>query len=260
MAMRNAAEAMLTRGPLGTKNFRQQLGRSVELGDPSKYGNRMTLVYTGATQVQGKAAGGLSARAAGDAMASVVQVTCTYRGANAANVDRPLTVRGRVDWGTDGHQSSSYFDWLNGTCIQVAGSFCQVVAEVVDVYAGADEAPTHSTTALVTVGATIALGASNRPAPTYTQQLRMLQDAAPALPTATLQIPRFARRLWWLGPQPTSVQWAAGPNVALVLGEVDPLGINTRQPYERPGPATHLYVVGLAGGATLNTLMWELVL
>ncbi len=259
MAKSNVADPLFTRGPLGTRNYRQQLGRSVELGDPSKYGNRMTLVYTGATQ-DTQHRDGLAARAAGDAAASILQVTCTYRGVNQANVTRPLTVRGRIDWGTDGHQSSAYFDWLNGTCVQVAGSFCQVVAEVVDVYAGADEAPTHSTTAVVTVGATVAFGAANRPAPTYTQQLRMLQDAAPALPTATIAIPRFARKLWWLGPSPTSLQWAAGPAVGLVLGEVDPLGINTRQPYERPGPATHLYAVGSAGGATLNTLVWELVL
>lgn len=252
----------LDAGPLGVSNYRQQLGRSVELGVPTKYGLAMTLVQAGATQRTGdKGAGaeGLAGRAAGDSLATLLQVTCTYAGANDANNTRPLAIRGRIDWGTDGHQAQAYFDWFNGTVLQVSASFVKVTAEVVPNYGSGDAAPTYSDTAIVTVGATVGYAAANRPAPTLTQQLR-LSATPPAAPTAVVAIPRFARRLWWLGPALTSAEWAMGPGALQLLGQVDPLGVTTRQPYERPGFATHLQLTGNVGAATLNHLVWELAL
>ncbi len=245
-------------GPLGLDNYRQQLGRSFELGGPVEK-LKQTLINTGATQRTDPRVS-MAQRAQGDSAASLVQVTCTYRGENDDNAARPLTIRGQIDWGTDGHQSTAYFDWLNGTVVQVSASFVRVTAEVVGVMGLEDEAPTFDEDALVTVGATIGYGGANRPPPTLTQQVRYVQDGVD-LPEAVITIPRFARRLWWLGPSPTSLVWAAGPTGALELGQVDPLGMTTRQAYERPGVATHLLLTGNAGALpTLNNLTWELVL
>lgn len=255
--MRTSREDWIHDGPLGSDNYRQQLGRSFELGAPVNK-LRQTLVFTGATQ-HTRAPVGLARRALGDAAASLVQVTCTYRGEGETNSERPLPVRGQIDWGTDGHQSTAYFDWLNGTVLQVSASFVRVTAEVVGVMAQDEEEPSYSDEAIVTVGATIGYGATNRPAPTLTQQVRLVAvDETP--PEAFVAIPRFARRLWWLGAVQPLVAWCIGPSDTLQIGQVDPLSINTRQAYERPGPATHLRVVGDFGPATVNTLVWELVL
>lgn len=253
---------MFADGPLGTANYRQQLGRSVELGSATQAGLRETLIYTGATQKHNKLLpGGMGLRAAGDAAASLLQISCTYRAGNAAATARPLQIRGQIDWGTDGHQCTAYFDWLNGTVIQVAASSVRVVAEVVGNMGSADLVPTFDVAAIATIGATIGYGGANRPPPTLTQQLRLPATIPPAAaPTSTVTIPLYARRLWWLGPALASVQWAIGPGVGQALGEVDPLGLINRQPYERPGPATHLQVVGNGGATTLNNLVWELAL
>lgn len=253
----NKPDTWFQDGPLGLSNYRQQLGRSFELGVPVEK-LKQTLIFASATQ-HTRAGQGLAPRAAGDSAASLVQVTCSYRGEGETNDARPLPVRGQIDWGTDGHQCTAYFDWLNGTVLQVAASFVRVTAEVVGNMAGSDEAPTYSETAIATVGATIGYGSANRSPPTYTQQVRLEQEGM-ALPSAVIAIPRFARRLWWYGPVPTSAAWAAGPSAALEFAQVDPLSVNTRQPYERPGPATHLRVVGNEVAATLNTLCWELSL
>lgn len=251
-------DAWFDQGPLGLNNYRRQLGRSFELGGPSGK-LKETLVFTGATQRTDPRVA-MAARAPGDAAASLVQITCTYRGENTDNAARPLTVRGQVDWGTDGHQSTAYFDWLNGAVVQVSGSFVRVTAEIVGVLSVEDTTPTFDPDAVVTVGATIGYGGATRPPPTLTQQVRLVQDGVDP-PQAVLTIPRFARRLWWLGPAPASVAWAAGPTAALELAQIDPLTVSTRQAYERPGVATHVRITG-NGGPTpqLNTLTWELVL
>jgi hypothetical protein len=248
-------------GPLGTSNFRQQLGRSVDLGTPSKYGLKQILVFAGATQrTHDRGAGrhGLAGRAAGDSAASVLQVSCTYRGLNEAAAARPLQVRGEIAWGTDGHQCSAYFDWLNGTVLQVSASFCRITAEVVPNLSISDEVPTFDPEALVEVGATIGYSGANRPPPTFTQQLRLEPDGE-TLQTGVVAIPRFARSLRWLGPVLTEVQWAIGPGAGQAIAQVDPDGLQTRWKYERPGPATHLQVIG-NNTATLNALVWELAL
>lgn len=243
-------------GPLGLDNYRKQLGRSFELGDPLER-TKCILLYCGATQ---NLAGDDTRRAAGDAAASLISVSCTYRSHNEANADRPLTVRGTIEWGTDGHQCVAQYDWLNGTVIQVSASFIKVVAQIVDTQALGDEAPTHDPDAICTVGATIGYWGAARLAPTLTQQVALAGEAAPApLPTAVLAIPRFARRLWWLGPVPTSALWALGPNPGQEIANIDPAGLTVRQPYERPGPATHVHLTGVAA-VTLNTLTWELVI
>jgi hypothetical protein len=248
-------------GPLGTDNYRQQLGRSVELGTLAQAGIKSVLIYTGATQKQNKMLpGGLALRAAGDAAASLLQISCTYRAQNAAATARPLQIRGQIDWGTDGHQCTAYFDWLNGTVLQVSASSVRVIAEIVGNMGSADAEPTFDAAAIATVGATVGYGGANRPPPTFTQQLRLPVTIPPAVPTSTVTIPLYARRLWWLGPALASVQWAIGPGVGQAIGQVDPLGLITRQPYERPGPATHLQVTGNGGASTLNALVWELAL
>lgn len=248
-------------GPLGTSNFRQQLGRSVDLGTPSKYGLKQILVFAGATQrTQDRGAGrhGLAGRAAGDSAASVLQVSCSYRTLNEAAAARPLQIRGEIAWGTDGHQCSAFFDWLNGTVLQVSASFVRITAEVIPNLAGAEEEPSFDTDALVEVGATIGYSGANRPSPTFTQQLRLEPDGVTPQ-SGVIAIPRFARSLRWLGPVLSSVQWAIGPGAGQSIGQVDPDGLQTRWRYERPGPATHLQVTG-NDTATLNALVWELAL
>lgn len=249
----------MERGPLGRTNYRQQLGRSFELGNPVEK-LATDVVYLGATQhTNDPALRGLAHRAAGDSAASLVQVTCTYR-SDDATAERPLTVMGKISWGTDGHQAEAFFDWTNGTVVQVSASYVAVVAMVRDVMASADEEPTHDEAQIVTVGALVGYWAANRAAPTFTQQVRMVQTDPPALPTASLAIPRFARRLWWLGPVPTSAVWALGPGAGQTIGQIDPAGLTQRQAYERPGIATHVQLTGNPGAATLNNLVWELVL
>lgn len=252
-------------GPLGTSNFRQQLGRSVVLGGPSKYGLRSVLVFAGATQrtKQHKSEGliGLAGRAAGDSAASLVQVSCTYRGLNDQNAARPLQIRGEIAWGTDGHQCQAYFDWMNGTVIQVSASFVRVTAEVVPNLGSGDTVPTFDTLALTEVGATIGYSGANRPPPTFTQQFRLAATGGGVTPEQlVVTIPRFARKLWWLGPDLSDVRWAIGPGAGQTIAQVDPDGLQQRTPYERPGPATHLQITGNTGGATYNALVWELAL
>lgn len=248
-------------GPLGLDNYRQQLGRSAEVGTPTPAGLKAVLIYTGATQKHNALLpNGMALRAHGDAAASLLQVSCTYRSGNAAATARPLQIRGQIDWGTDGHQCTAYFDWLNGTVLQVSASSVRVVAEVVPNMGSADLVPTFDAAAIATVGATIGYGGANRPPPTFTQQLRLPATTLPTLPTSVVAIPLYARRLWWRGPVLSSVQWAIGPGAGQTLGEVDPAGLTTRQAYERPGPATHLQITGNGGPTTLNGLVWELAL
>jgi len=244
-------------GPLGNRNYRKQLGRSDELGDPVQK-DRAMLVMAGATQhTDDPSLDGLARRAEGDAAASLIQVTCTYAIRAAGAGTRPLSVRGKISWGTDGHAAEASFDWLNGTVIQVAASYVSVVAELVDTRAVGDEEASHDPLAVVTVGALVGYWSGNRLPPTLTQQL-FLPAEVPAA-EASIEIPRFARRLWWTGPVPSSAVWALGPGAGQTIAQVDPAGITQTQGYERPGIATHLQIVGNAG-ATLNNLVWELVL
>jgi hypothetical protein len=100
-------------GPLGLDNYRQQLGRSAALGTATPAGLKAVLIYTGATQKHNKLLpNGMGLRAHGDAAASLLQISCTYRSGNAAATARPLQIRGQIDGGTDGHQCTAYFDWL----------------------------------------------------------------------------------------------------------------------------------------------------
>ncbi|HKY36463.1 MAG TPA: hypothetical protein VJN18_11020 [Polyangiaceae bacterium] len=246
-------------GPLGLDNYRRQLGRSAVLCSDAQ-ALQQTLIFTGATQnrsARGK--GDLQGRADGDAAASLVQVSCTYESLNAQNADRPLYIRGTIAWGTDGHQCVAEFDWLNGTIVQVCGSSIKVSARIVGNLGATDEAPTFDPAAAVRVGATIGYWASSRLAPTLTTQVR-LAGAEPPDPNAqvAVAIPRFARRLWVVGPTLTALQWAIGPNLGQEIGAVD-APVSSRQGYERPGVATHLV---LTGGlvSTLTTLTWELAL
>lgn len=251
--MRQARQDWFERGPLGLDNYRKQLGRS-DILCTARQKNKAILLQAGATQ---NLRGDDTQRAVGDAAASAMQISCTYRPDNDAALARPLQVRGLIQWGTDGHQAESYFDWLNGTVIQVSGSFVRVIAEIVDNLGAGESEPTHDPDAQVTVGATLGYWNAARLAPTLTQQLRLV-GADPG-PAAVVVIPRFARRLWWTGPVLTDVQWAIGPGAGMTLGAVDPAGMLTRQGYERPGNATHLQITGNVT-TTLNTLTWELVL
>lgn len=251
-------------GPLGTQNYRRQLGRSFVLCSAAQK-DRVTLVYTGATQnaPEGQLRKGLDLRAEGDAAASLVQVSCTYEGQNAENAERPLQVRGTIAWGTDGHQCSAEFDWNNGTILQVAASFVKVSARIVDNLTATDLVPTHNADAAVQVGATIGYWASARLAPTLTQQGRL--DGTVEAPVVVFPIPRFARRLW-IGlstPEATfgDAQWALGAAAGQEFAVIDTVAnISSRTPYERPGPATHVVLTGTLGQVFLTTLTWELVL
>lgn len=235
-------------GPLGLRNFRRQLGRSEELGDPVQAGEklRVILVQSGATAKGDN-------RAIGDALASSMTITCSYNSQNQANDERPLMIQGVVEWGTDGHQAHARFDWLNGTTVHVSSSFVRVVAEVIDNYANGEAAPSHDPEAVVTVGCFLGYYRASGFSPTLTQQALMTADA-----TTIVEIPAFARELTLYGAQVTSAQWLLGPASALAFGAVDSAGIATAQRYVRPGPATHIALSGPLAG--LRTLVWGLSL
>jgi hypothetical protein len=253
----NATELTWFRdGPLGLRNFRRQLGRAFVLCTAAQK-SQETLLFLGATQ--NRDVNRLDPRADGDAAASLVQISCTYEGVNEQNAARPLQIRGTIAWGTDGHQCVAEFDWLNGTIVQVSGSFIKVSARIVDNFDADDVLPTHDPLAAVRVGATIGYWAASRLAPTFTQQIRL--DGTPPLlaPVVAVAIPRFARRVWILGPTLSDVDWAIGPAAGQEIAQVDAAGVNSRQAYERPGCATHLVLTGNPT-VTLTTLTWELVL
>lgn len=230
-------------GPLGLENYRKQLGRSDEIGEPKPGKRRVILVETGATQKH-------SGRAQGDAAASAISVTCTYKGVNAANGTRPLQIRGILEWGTDGHQAHAEFDWLNGTVVHVAGSFFRVMAELVDNESTTDEAPTHSDEALANCGAFVAYYPSSRRPPTLTTQIRLLANAA-----AVVTIPAFARSLTIYGPTLSNADWLLSPTGAIAAIDSPPA---PSQSYLRPGPATHVSIASPIAG--LQNLVWELCL
>lgn len=230
-------------GPLGLKNFRRQLGRSDELGDPKPGKQRAILVETGATQKG-------SDRAKGDAAASSITITCTYEGLNEANQARPLQVRGLVEWGTDGHQAQARFDWLNGTTLHIAGSFVRVIAEIIDNQAAGEEEPSHSAEALVRVGAFVGYFASSRLAPSLTTQVALAANTL-----TSVEIPTFARALILYGPTLSQAEWRLSPTGVLGSIASPPL---PGERYTRPGPATHVALQSPIAG--LQTLVWELSL
>jgi len=235
-------------GPLGLANYRRQLGRSEQLGDPVPAGEKLRVIL-----LQSGATGRNDNRALGDAAASSMTITCSYRSDNAANDARPLQVRGLVQWGTDGHQASAYFDWLNGTTLHIASSFVRVIAEVVDNLTAAEVTPTHSAEAICTVGAFLGYFASSQLSPTLTEQVRLEEDG-----TEIVEIPQFARELTVYGPQVDNAQWLLGPTLGLAFGAVDPAGLASSQRYVRPGPATHVALQADLPG--VRTLVWGLAL
>lgn len=243
------------RGPLGLANFRRQLGRSDELGDPEPANKtRAILVETGATQKG-------NARAEGDAASSALTITCTYEGLNEKNAERPLQIRGLVEWGADGHQARAYFDWLHGTTIRIAGSFVRVIAEIEENATPADVAddqlvPTYNREALVRVGAFVGyvpIGGARRP--TFTTQVLLAAGAPLIIPA-----PSFAVGLTIYGPALTDAAWLLGPDVALAFAPIatPPAVPSSPIAYPLPGPATHVAISSAAAG--LQTLVWELAL
>lgn len=234
-------------GPLGLRNYRNQMGRSETLGDPVAAGEKLKVIL-----LQSGATGRNDDRALGDAASQSITITCSYDSQNAENDDRPLMVQGVVDWGCDGHQCTARFDWLNGTTLHIAGSFVRVVAEVVDNRANDEEEPSHNVEAIAQVGAFLGYYRASGLSPTLTQQALLAVDA-----TTVIEIPRFARELSLYGAQVTNAQWLLGPASALAFAPVDPLGVGSAQRYVRPGPATHIALSGLAG---LRTLVWGLSL
>lgn len=149
--MRNDDRGLRDDGPLGANNMRRQQGRSFAL---SNAGNapmtRERLIFTGGV--------GKGNKGDGDAYASACTIACSR------DMQAPGTVLGLIEWGTDGHSNSAYFDWLNGTCIHVAGSSFCLTAELVPDRDAVAIAP--GTT--VTVGASIGYYAASRRPPTRT--------------------------------------------------------------------------------------------
>lgn len=235
-------------GPLGLQNYRRQLGRSEELGDPVAAGDKLRVVL-----VQSGATGHGDVRAYGDAASSSMTVTCSYRSQNAANDARPLQIQGVIEWGCDGHQCAARFDWHNGTTVHIGGSFVRVVAEVVDNIANGETEPSHDPEAIVTVGAFLAYYRSAGESPTLTQQA-LLEAGV----TSVIEIPAFARSLTMYGPLLSSAQWLLGADPALAFAAVDPIGLSSSNSYVRPGPATHIALASDLAG--LRTLVWGLTL
>lgn len=253
-AKRTDGEFWANWGPLGLLNFRRQLGRSDELGDPLPVNKtRAILVETGATS-KGKK------RAEGDAAASMLTISCSYDGNNDANTQRPLQIRGLVEWGTDGHQLGARFDWLHGTAIHVAGSFVRVIAEIEDNATALEVSEgqlvlTHNTQAIARVGAVVAYGSHGGRAPTFTAQIALLAGAP-----LVIGIPTFANALTIYGPALTDAQWALAPSPAGAFAPVatPPAVPSSAIVYPRPGPATHLVLTSPAD--SMQTLVWGLAL
>lgn len=164
-------------GPLGADNMRRQQGRSFRLHTNTTPGigvqpgqaptTRERLIFTGGV---GKGNEGI-----GDAYASACTLACSITGRG--------TVRGKIEWGTDGHSNTAYFDWLQGTVIHVAGAAFTLEAELV-----ADAADEELAGDLdVTVGASIGYYAAGRRAPT-----RTLYGAAPPAGAVEIEITPFA--------------------------------------------------------------------
>jgi len=252
-------------GPLGWANIRNNLGSSAKLGRHSKEGLRKVVVDASANMradLAGPEPTGRAIRRAlspviktrqgqGDSMASALAVTCSYESANPQNDERPLQVRGVIEWGTDGHQCRAYFDWLNGTVVQVSAASVRVTAEVIPSLALGETVPSFDANALVQVGGILGYWASSRRAPTYTQQVLLSAGAL-----SEVEIPPYARGLTITGALPTIARWALGP--ALPLAAVDVSGVSSRVLYQRPAPAMYLQLQNAA--PELVTLIWELSL
>lgn len=241
-------------GPLGSENYRNQLGRSDEMGTRGAGDKRrVVLVYAGATNARDK-------RPIGDSLASALCITTTYDSANNTNnIARPLDLVGVLRWGVDGHQSEALFDWLNGTTVHVVASFVEVIAQLRPVIAAGENEFSNTSNALMRAGAFVGYFSGSRVAPTMTQQVLVSNLVH------ILEIPEYARALAFYGDSvPTNVQWAIGPAAALAFANVDlvtvPIEANGRR-YPRPGVATHLVLTAAEGQVgDLWNCVWELCL
>jgi len=242
----------LSHGPLGYANANQSLGRSAILGGDSPQGTKATLLFASAN------AKGASTRAVGDSAASAMCITTTYELLNDVAQASPPRVVGKLQWGTDGHQAECYFDWVNGTTIQVSASSCEVSCELVAVLDSLGN-EILDPDASIRVGAFVGYWESGRRAPTFTQQVKLdapsEDDPSPA---AMLAIPRFARGLTLYGSPADQTQWAIGPQASLVIAPVDLSGVKSGVNYLRPGAAQYLYLEG--NTAPMLTAVWELAL
>jgi len=175
--MRDVDTGFRRLGPLGAANMRRQQGRSFRLHTTTTPGiglqpgqaptTRERLIYTGGL--------GKGNEGTGDAYASACTLACSITGRG--------TVRGKIEWGTDGHSNVVFFDWLQGTVIHVAGSAFTLEAELVPTAAEellADDLD-------VTVGASIGYYAAGRRSPT-----RTLYGAALAAGAVDIEITPFA--------------------------------------------------------------------
>lgn len=158
-------------GPLGADNMRRQQGRSWELRASGPGATRRErVIYTGGL--------GKGNKGKGDAYASACTIACSIIGRG--------TVRGTIEWGTDGHANRAQFDWLHGTQIHVSGSAFDLIAELIpDALAQALDEDVN-----VTVGASIGYWSAGRLAPTLTEYIGAI-DATPV----ELEVPAFAGRL-----------------------------------------------------------------
>lgn len=244
--------SLINMGPLGLENQRMCLGRSAELGHREKEGLSQTLVYASAV---GKG----ERRAPGDSLASAMAVTCSYRASNDEARARPPRVLGKIKWGTDGHQCTAYFDWMNGTVLQVTSSSIEVSCEIITSPTPDDLVGAIDPEAKINVGAFLGYWPSSRKAPTLTDLVPMPAPTDDAPGFVYLLIPEFARAVTIYGVPPEQAQWASGPNAsAFQFAPVDTTVIKSSVQYQRPGNATHLYLQSET--QAFYTVVWELAL
>lgn len=243
---------LMTYGPLGLKNAKQKLGSSAELGLRLPEGRRATLVYASANNKGHK-------RAVGDSLASALAITCSYRLDNDAAKASPPRVLGLIKWGNDGHQAQAYFDWLNGTVVQVTASSVEVSCELVDSPTPDNLTRPIDPAARVNVGAFVGYRSSSRKSPTLTDLVAIPAPTDEEPGFVYLPIPEFARSVAIYGVPPDQAQWCSGPDsTAFQFAPVDTTVIKSSANYQRPGPATHLYLQSET--SAFMTVVWELVL
>lgn len=224
----------------------------------------------GRTQQEGTRAVVLSAsanakgqrRAVGDSAASVLTVSCSLELSNESARARPPRVVGLVEWGTDGHQCSALFDWVQGTVLQVACSSVRVIAELAETMVVNPEIPIdYPQEAVVRVGAVVGYMPASRVPLTYTQQLR-LEDNGSGDGIGLVPVPTFARELRVYGANgaPAQCEWRAGANPNFQLGQVASPGpaLSSQVDYKIPGVASHLFIRRTVGD--LYNLVWSLAL
>lgn len=114
-------------GPLGAKNIRRQLGRSVKLQGAGGRTRAEVLVFAGGDGPDNFSLG------CGDALASTCTITLAIIQQSVGSDEAIAVIEGSIEWGTDGTGGSALFDWRNGGVIVVSGASFKVSAHLLSI-------------------------------------------------------------------------------------------------------------------------------